>query len=84
MYEHENKRDIHTRSFATRRAAGCGNEPSRCLNFCHARRVYETLNSNGAPLRPLPVRFVSLRCFTSRRSLFASFSCAYITEVAPL
>ena len=46
--------------------------------------VYWTLNSDGAPLRPLPVRFVSLRCFTSRRSLFASFSCAYIREVAPL
>ena len=48
------------------------------------RFLYWTLNSNGAPLRPLPVRFVSLRCFTSRRSLFASFSCAYIREVAPL
>ena len=30
------------------------------------------------------VRFVSLRCFTSRCSLFASFSRAYIREVAPL
>ena len=43
-----------------------------------------TLNSNVAPLQLLPVRFVSLRCFTSRRSLFASLSCAYIREVAPL
>ena len=48
MYEDENKRDIHARSSSaarlatprlasSRRAAGCGNEPSRCLNFCHAR-----------------------------------------------
>ena len=42
------------------------------------------MNTNGAPLRVLHVHFVSLRCFTSHRSLFASLSCAYIREVAPL
>ena len=59
MYEHENKRDIHARSSAARlastrraaprRAADCGNEPSRCLNFCHALRVY--YKREVAPLR---------------------------------
>ena len=33
-----------------------------------AARRPATLNLNGAPLRPLSVRFVFLRCFTSRRA----------------
>ena len=68
-------------SASSRRAAGCWNEPSRCLNFCHALRVYErSIGSwkvfavmdteyERCTLRLLPVRFVSLVPFSSRRSL---------------
>ena len=38
---HTSPRHATPRLVATRRDAGCGNEPSRCLNFCHALRVYE-------------------------------------------
>ena len=82
MYEHENKRDIHARSSsAARRAAGCGNETSRCLNFCHALRVYERslgswkvfavvdIEYERCTLRLLSVRFISRVPFSSRRSL---------------
>ena len=102
MYEDENKRDIHVRSSSAtclvtpRRAAGCGNEPSRCLNFCHALRVYE--RSLG---RWKVFAVVEIKCerrtsspaacsFRLPRSLqlpaqpLASFSCAYKREVAPL
>jgi len=66
---------------ATRRAASCGNEPSRCLNFCHALRVYERslgswkvfavvdIEYERCTLRLLSVRFISLVPFSSRRSL---------------
>ena len=87
MYEHENKRDIHARSSSaarlatSRRAAGCGNEPSRCLNFCHALWVYERplgswnlfavvdIEYERFTLRLLPVHFVSRVPFSFRRSL---------------
>ena len=102
LYEHENKRDIHARSSSaarlasSRRAAGCGNEPSRYLNFCHALRVYERslgrwkvfaaveIKCERCTLRLLSVRFISLGPFSSRRCPLASFSCAYKREVAPL
>ena len=66
---------------SSRCAAGCGNEPSRCLNFCHALREYERslggwkvfavvdIEYERCTLRLLPVRFVSLVPFSSRRSL---------------
>ena len=92
MYEHENKRDIHARSSSaarlatprhasSRRAAGCRNEPSRCLKFFHALRVYERslgswkvfalvdIEYECCTLRLLSVRFISLVPFSSRRSL---------------
>ena len=81
---------------SSRRAAGCGNEPSRCLNFCHALRVYERslgrwkvfavveIKCERCTLWLLSVRFISLGPFSSRRCPLASFSCAYKREVAPL
>ena len=66
---------------SSRRAAGCGNEPSRCLNFCHALRVYERplgswnvfavvdIEYERCTLRLLSVRFISRVPFSSRRSL---------------
>ena len=52
------------RHASSRRVAGCGNEPSRCLNFCHALRVYERSLGSRCTLR-----FVSLVLFSSQCSL---------------
>ena len=66
---------------AAPRVAGCGNEPSRCLNFCHALRVYERslgswnffavvdIEYERCTLRLLSIRFVSHVPFSSRCSL---------------
>ena len=66
---------------SSRRAAGCGNEPRRYLNFCHALRVYERslgswkvfavvdIEYERCTLRLLPVHFVSRVPFSFRRSL---------------
>ena len=98
MYEHENKRDIHARSSSaarlatprlvtTRRAAGCGNEPSRCLNKGHAGAetfsVVDTeferrASSAAACSLRLPI-LLHLPSLASRLLLFA-----YKREVAPL
>ena len=84
------------RHASSRRAAGCGNEPSRCLNFCHALRVYERslgswkvfavvdIEYERCTLRLLPVRFVFPRFLQLPAQPLASFSCAYKREVAPL
>ena len=45
---------------SSRRIAGCGNEPRRCLNFCHARRVYERSRERASSAAACSLRLPSL------------------------
>ena len=43
-----------------RHAMGCGNEPSQCLNFCHARRVFERSRERASSAAACSLRLPSL------------------------
>ena len=86
MYEDENKRDIHACSSSAahhaspRRAVGCRNEPSRCLNFVVVEIEYEQRTSSPIKGRSL---LSERRTKTSSSSRHKFLSTALLLRSSP-